>query len=324
MSLHNNFDPTNPQHVGQVMQELYQQITKLEQSEKLQADQNADLSSQINQLRAQSSGNQLASPSRPHAALKLPLPEKYDGKRHLFRQFINSIKLHFSVSSDQFQNDVAKTAFVASLLRGSALDWITPYLEQQDPILSSWTDFESRFKAMFDDPHRAKTAVTKLTQLFQGRRPVVAYAAEFRRIIMDADFDNNAQVYWFRVGLSDPILDELTHTSAETELDKFIAPCVLIDTRLREREVERTRRSRAMLPSSSRFSNSSAPDAMEIDSASTSTRHGPISADERKRRLENDICLFFADALAIVRLPAHRSRETGRPVGREVDGQSFR
>jgi hypothetical protein len=293
MSLHNNFDPANPQHVGKVMQDLYQQIAKLEQTEKLQADQNADLSSQISQLRALSSGNQLAPAPRSPGALKLPLPEKYDGKRHLFRQFINSIKLHFSVSTDQFPNDVAKTAFVASLLRGSALDWITPYLEQQDPILSSWQDFESRFKAMFDDPHRAKTAVTKLTQLRQGRRPVVAYAAEFRRIIMDADFDNNAQVYWFRVGLSDPILDELTHTSAETELDKFIAQCVLIDTRLREREVERSRRSRVMMSSSSsRSSHSSVPDAMEIDSTSTSTRHGPISADERKRRLENDLCLY--------------------------------
>jgi hypothetical protein len=162
-------------------------------------------------------------------------------------------------------------------------------------MLSSWEKFESKFTAMFDDPHRAKTAVTKLTQLRQGRRPVVAYAAEFRRIVMDANFDNNAQVYWFRAGLADPILDELTHTAAETDLDKFIAQCVLIDTRLREREVERTRRSRTMLPpSSSRPSNASTPDAMIIDS--TSTRQGPISAEERKRRIENDLCLYCGRA----------------------------
>ena len=93
-------------------------------------------------------------------------------------------------------------------------------------MLSSWETFEPIFTAMFDDPHRAKTAVSKLTQLRQGRRPVVVYAVEFRRIIMDADFDNNAQVYWFRSGLSDAILDELTHTTAETDLDKFIAQCI--------------------------------------------------------------------------------------------------
>lgn len=289
-----NFDPANPQHVGKAMQELYEQIAMLEQSKKKQADLNADLSAQVLALK---SGSHVVPAPRSQAALKLPLPEKYDGKRHLFRQFINSIKLHFSVSPDRFSSDAAKTAFVASLLRGSALDWITPYLEQQDPILSSWQDFEARFKAMLDDPHRAKTAVTKLTHLRQGRRPVVVYAAEFRRIVMDADFDNNAQVYWFRVGLSDPILDELTHTSAETELDKFISQCILIDTRLREREVERTRRSRPTIPSSSsRSSHPSAPDAMVLDSTSTNIRHGPISADERKRRIENDLCLYCGRA----------------------------
>jgi hypothetical protein len=292
-----SFDATNPQHVSKAMQELYDQISVLEQSKKQQDDRNAELAAQIHALSSQSSESSLTSAPRVHAALKLPLPDKYDGKRHLFRQFINSIKLHFSVSPDLFPSDAAKTGFVASLLRGSALDWITPYLEQKDPMLSSWSIFESRFKAMFDDPHRAKTAVSRLTQLRQGRRPVVAYAAEFRRIVMDADFDNNAQVYWFRVGLSDSILDELTHTSAETELDKFISQCVLIDTRLREREVERTRRSRSFtMPSSSRQSNASVPDPMVLDSASTNTRHGPISAEERKRRIENDLCLYCGRA----------------------------
>ena len=113
---------------------------------------------------------------------------------------------------------------------------------------------------------------------------------------MDANFDNSAQVYWFRVGLSDSILDEPTHTSAETELDKFIAQCVLIDTSLHEREVERGRRSQVMMPSSSRPSNSHAPDAMVLDSTSTNTRHGPISAEERKRRIENDLCLYCGRA----------------------------
>jgi hypothetical protein len=289
MSL-NGFDPSNPQHVARVMQELYDQVAKLEASRQQLAEQNAQL---VDQFRAASSTNTPVTSSRPREP-KLPLPEKYEGKRNLFHQFINSDKLHFVVSPDRFPNDKSKTGFVASLLRGPALDWITPYLELQDPMLSSWSDFEQRFKAMFDDPHRAKTAVNKLTQLRQGRRPVVAYAAEFRRIVMDADFDNNAEVYWFRSGLSDAILDELTHTTAETELDKFIAQCVLIDTRLREREVERRRRN--IHPLAPRNANTPSSDAMVIDSTSTSVRHGPISAEKRKRRLENDLFLYCGRA----------------------------
>lgn len=284
------FDPANPEHVHNALRELNAHVNALDIAKKELIEQNTELAGQLHLLRSSSS----PATSSGSRAPKLPLPEKYDGKRFLFRQFINSVKLHFSVSPDRFQSDATKTGFVASLLRGPALDWITPYLEKQDPMLSSWETFEPIFTAMFDDPHRAKTAVSKLTQLRQGRRPVVVYAAEFRRIIMDADFDNNAQVYWFRSGLSDAILDELTHTTAETDLDKFIAQCILIDTRLREREVERRRR--PMVPSSSRASCVPSADPMIIDATSTNERHAPITAEERKRRIENDLCLYCGRA----------------------------
>ena len=277
-----SFDPNNPDHVSKAAKDLYDNIAELKALKQELTTRNATLESQLHDFQAASRSRTLA---------KLPLPEKYDGKRNQFRQFINSVKLHFTVCPDRFPNDASKTGFVASLLRGAALDWITPYLEMKDPMMFNWDAFETKFKDLFDDPHRAKTAVTKLTQLRQGRRPVVAYAAEFRRIVMDADFDNNAQVYWFRVGLTDAILDELTHTSAETDLEKFIAQCVLIDTRLREREVERKRRQVSFAPSPS--NSSSVPnDPMIIDSASTSTRRGPLTAEERKRRLENNLCLY--------------------------------
>jgi len=287
------FDPANPEHVHDALRKLDAQIAALRVSNQDLVEKNTALDTQVRVLQAANNAMTPITPSGPRAP-KLPLPEKYDGKRHSFRQFINSVKMQFSVSPDRFSSDHIKTGFVASLLRGPALDWISPYLEKKDAMLSSWTDFEKRFTDMFDDPHRAKTAVTKLTQLRQGRRPVVAYAAEFRRIVMDADFDNNAEVFWFRAGLSDAILDELTHTTAETELDKFIAQCILIDTRLREREVERRRR--PMVPSSSRTPIPTSPDAMVLDSTSSNERHGPISAEERKRRIENDLCLYCGRA----------------------------
>lgn len=288
------FDPTNPEHVHKAMEDLYAKIETLQKARTELSDQNAALQSQVKHLQSSPvSRNAVSAPSRP-AAPKLPLPEKYDGKRHQFRQFLNSVKLHFSVSPDRFPSDAAKTGFVSSLLRGPALDWITPYLEMEDSMLSSWMEFESKFKAMFDDPHRSKTAINKLSQLRQGRRSVVAYAAEFRRIIMDADFDNNAKAYWFRTGLSDPILDELVHTTTKTDLDELIAQCILIDTRLLEREVERKRRSLPRVPPSTRPAPIN--DPMIVDSTATVPRRGPLSSEERKRRIENDLCLYCGKA----------------------------
>jgi hypothetical protein len=285
------FDPTNPEHILSAFNNLHNQVAALELTNQRLADHNAELSKKVQELSDPSKRKDVKSHS---GAPKLPLPEKYEGKRFLFRQFINSVKLHFSVSPDRFPDDKAKVGFVASLLRGPALNWITPYLELQDPMMSSWILFESKFKAMFDDPHRAKTAVVKLTNLRQGRRSVVVYAAEFRRIIMDADFDNNAQVYWFRAGLSDAILYELTHMDAETHLDNFIAQCILIDTRLREREVERKRRPNMAAPTPAQSAPAS--DAMQLDHAATIPPRGPISAEERKRRIEKDLCLYCGQA----------------------------
>jgi hypothetical protein len=49
--------------------------------------------------------------SRTRTLAKLPLPEKYDGKRNQFRQFINSVKLHFNFSPERFPSDTSKTGF---------------------------------------------------------------------------------------------------------------------------------------------------------------------------------------------------------------------
>lgn len=242
---------------------------------------------------------------------KLSLPDKYDGKRNQFRQFLNSVKLHFTVNHCKFQSDTLKTGFVASLLRGAALDWITPFLEQKDPMLSKWDAFEIKFSAMFDDPHRERTAATKIASLRQGRRPVSVYAAEFRRIAMDTNFDGKSQLHWFRQGLSDPVLDELTHVHSEEGLEQFIAQCILIDTRLRERETEKRLRSdggRATQGFSSRPSHQGAV-PMVIDSATVKFR-GRLTVEERRRRLAKDLCLYCGEAgHAIVACPARPNRQ---------------
>jgi hypothetical protein len=173
---------------------------------------------------------------------------------------------------------------------------------------------------MFDEPHRAKTTANKLTELRQRRRSVVTYAAEFRRIIMDAEFDNNAKVYWFRAGLSDAILDELVHKKAETDLDELIAQCVLIDNRLLEREVERKRRSFPRPPTST--FQAPANDPMVLDSANAAPKRGPISTMREKGVSKKTFASTVAER-ATERQIARASRETAKPVNKGVDGQTF-
>ena len=117
-------------------------------------------------------------------------------------------------------------------------------------------------------------------------------------------------------GLADAILDDLTHTVAETDLDKFIAQCVLIDTRLCEREVERTRRPMMQPPSRSPKGPESY--GARLDNHCCSPRPTLSRRKETPNR-ERPLPLFVDD-LDIGRPPAHRSRETTGPSTKKLTG----
>ena len=135
---------------------------------------------------------------------------------------------------------------------------------------------------------------------------------------MDADFDNNAEVYWFRSGLADATLDELTHTTAETDLDKFIAQCILIDTRLREREVERRRR--PTFPSSPDHPVSHL--LTPWFSILLRQTNDMVRSQQKKGRDESKTTsVSTVVELDIEKRPARLKRETGRPVNAGVDGR---
>ena len=126
-----DFDPNNPDHVRKAVNDVYSHIAQLEALKKELSNRNAAQQQDV------------VPASRARTAPKLPLADKYEGRRHYFRQFLHSVKLHFTVCPERFPSDAAKTGFVASLLRGAALDWITLYLEKQHEIMNSWTEFES-------------------------------------------------------------------------------------------------------------------------------------------------------------------------------------
>ena len=288
------FDATDPGQVAQALAHLQEQLAATQHA-------NQELRNQLAETQDHVRG--LSPKLQSTASPKLTAPDKYEGKRSEFRQFLNTVKLHFVMAPERFTTEMSRTGFVATLLRGQALDWVTPYLEKNDPIMHSWKSFEEKFTGMFDDPHRARTAATRLSQLRQGRRSVVAYSAEFSRIAVDTKFDNHSLLVWFRQGLDDKILDELIHVDNHSELEAFIAQCILIDTRLRERDCERRNRivPAPYLPAQ----QTQGPTPMILDAVNTSQRRGPLTPEERKHRIESDLCLYCGD-------PGHRHDDCPR------------
>lgn len=260
----------------------------------------------------------------PEKEPKLPLPEKYTGSRADFRSFLNACKLFMNLRPGQFRDhDRAKVGFVMSLLKDTALDWASPYMERDDPVMYSWDAFEKAFQAMFDDPHRSRTAAMRLSSIAQGSRSVVSYAAEFRRTALDTSFDDTALCHLFREGLADTILDELVHHPAkDNSLTEFIAQCTLLDTRLMERKAERHRRNhlRRAMPLAQQ---PPAGDPMVIDGAPILPAgppnrgpRGPLPEAERQRRRDNGLCMYCGDAGHMINeCPRRRPRRPENPEG---------
>uniref|UniRef100_A0A6I8QPE5 DUF4939 domain-containing protein n=1 Tax=Xenopus tropicalis TaxID=8364 RepID=A0A6I8QPE5_XENTR len=72
---------------------------------------------------------------------KMPLPEKYSGNRITFRGFINQCKQIFQLQPQQYSTDSRRVGLILTLLSGEALNWASPLIEQQSPLLSDFNGF---------------------------------------------------------------------------------------------------------------------------------------------------------------------------------------
>ncbi|KAH6596373.1 hypothetical protein BASA61_003498 [Batrachochytrium salamandrivorans] len=105
---------------------------------------------------------------------KAALPNKFDGSRRHFRGFINQLELVFQLQDQRYDTDRKKIATLGTLLTDKALSWFNPYIEQ--PERSVLLDKESQ--------------------------PCAIYAAEFRQLTADIDWNDAALRSQFYSGLS--------------------------------------------------------------------------------------------------------------------------
>uniref|UniRef100_A0A674J3V2 DUF4939 domain-containing protein n=1 Tax=Terrapene triunguis TaxID=2587831 RepID=A0A674J3V2_9SAUR len=82
----------------------------------------------------------------------MPLPEQFNGSRQPFWGFMNQCHLLFLLCPQTY------VSVVISLLKGEALDWTSPLLESNSPVLSNWNTFLQSISAIFDDLHRGRLA----------------------------------------------------------------------------------------------------------------------------------------------------------------------
>ncbi|OMH82806.1 Retrotransposon-derived protein PEG10, partial [Zancudomyces culisetae] len=223
--------------------------------------------------------------STPHthvATSRISLPERYDGDRRQYRGFVNQCKLLFLTHHDQYETGSAKVGLVMSLLSGNALLWASPFIEKNSPVLYNFEMFLKEFSRVFDDPQRTQTANDAVRALRQGPQSVAIYASEFRRLIMDLDWNESAYVSQFAEGLNDNILDALALFKTPQDLEDYINAAINIDTRLTRRKEDKVRKKRGfplqLQPNTNQF------EPMQVDSLQK-----VVSNQERERRMKKGL-----------------------------------
>ena len=169
----------------------------------------------------------------------VPEPETFNGTdRTLFQPFLNQIKLIFKVKPYNFTTDRSKVLYLLTHLRGTAADWVEPYLRednQEDPdnVLNNFSKFEKDLNLMFGDRNQTRTAARALRRLEQTTS-VVAYTTEFHRLCTKTTWNESACIDQYLEGLRDNVKRNMVGLSEPTTLTGWINLAITVDDHIQE------------------------------------------------------------------------------------------
>jgi len=276
---------------------------------------------------------------RPSSSPKISLPDKFDGSRKDLRAFLNQVRLVIRMQPDRYPDDERQVGLLGSLLTGPASKWFAPLLERNSPLLGNFEAFVADLEATFGDTDRIRSAEGQLRNLRQGSRPVSQYASAFRLIAGDTNWNDDALMAQFRIGLNDDVKDLLLTIEDPVDLQQLITNAVRCDNRLFERRMERNGRvNMSRTPATLRFSQpvttSPAPpaslrptshqylppgDPMQLDIVKV--KH--LTPAEKQRRRQENLCLYCGKPNHIAgNCPEKLRQPRTQPTYKAYSGQS--
>uniref|UniRef100_A0A8C5M842 Retrotransposon gag domain-containing protein n=1 Tax=Leptobrachium leishanense TaxID=445787 RepID=A0A8C5M842_9ANUR len=138
-------------------------------------------------------------------------PMRFDGTPSECRGFLVQVDINFKLNPQMFITDIAKVGFIINHPTGRALTWANPLWEAEKPIVLNYKEFIAELKRTFNPTRKAKVAGKSVFRIRQGNRTVSDYAIEFKTLVSDVTWTNEALVLAFMEGLSESLMHELAH-----------------------------------------------------------------------------------------------------------------
>jgi hypothetical protein len=76
-------------------------------------------------------------------------PETFDGDSARLPEFLIQAASYMNFFQARFSSDTLKVAFLISRLTGPAEQWVVPYIERENPILTQYEGFVDALKRAF-------------------------------------------------------------------------------------------------------------------------------------------------------------------------------
>ena len=232
-------------------------------------------------------------------------PKPFDGTRSEFKDFIMQLILIFNSDPARYSgngSEVARVAYAASYLSGSAKEWFQPHVDEITGTISftTWETFVRALKAAFDDPDAYETAERKIKALQQESQDCSSYHAAFVPLAAIMNLNERTRIWFFRQGLHNELKTALSYQSTLPEtFDAFAQACIKLDNQIR---AFRETHENARTPGGQFTSQNSKPSTatrthsgpMDLSAAGKfrNQKRGPVSDIEKKRRRDNNLCLY--------------------------------
>jgi hypothetical protein len=195
----------------------------------------------------------VGAPTNGNGGTKVNPPMEFTGRRDQIKSFRLQCKLYWEMNPERFNNNArAKLLFAMSYLRGKALEWIQPHMENYidststdqvtettRAVLGSVDLFFAAIKETFDVGNDTLEADRDLRALRQ-RTSAAAYRAEFSILAAKVGWNDDALASQFYRGLKDQVRTEITmHHVRPSTLKDMADLAIQIDSRIFEVQMEK-------------------------------------------------------------------------------------
>lgn len=186
----------------------------------------------------------------------VPEVADFDGTSPPFPRFLFQLNFAIRLAPARFPSDSSKSAFLLSLLKGTAQDWAYAMLEGDATLVDDFERFTLALKAKFDGKGRSQATMNQLSALRQGTDSVEEYTKKFRQLAATIKWNELAFIHAFYYGLREPIKEKLTDIEYPETLQEVIDLATAWGERLHQRfqekkhEMETTTTHHRMAPTS--------------------------------------------------------------------------